>query len=135
MKTITVGTATCGVSAGADKVLDEIQHIVNERGLKDVKIAETGCMPSFEDFTSEKYGHLVEKYLKAEAPAESRARAARLIEWATIGAGVPGCMHGGGSPDGARLLINATADIEKKVELAKRLAGIKEEIAEPERKK
>lgn len=98
-------------------------------------IAETGCMPSFEDFTSDKYGHLIEKYLKAAAPAESRARAARLVEWATIGAGVPGCMHGGGSPDGARLLINATADIEEKVELARRLAGINEKIGEPQKKK
>ena len=97
-------------------------------------IAETGCMPSFEDFKSDKYGHLIEKYMKAAVPAESRARAARLIEWATIGAGVPGCMHGGGSPDGARLLIGAISNLEEKVELARRLAGINEEIPEPQKK-
>jgi len=33
-------------------------------------IVETGCMPSFKDFESEEYGELVQKYLKAEAPAE-----------------------------------------------------------------
>ena len=40
-------------------------------------------------------------------------------------------MHGGGSPDGAKLVIRAAADLEKKVEIARRLAGIGEEIPEP----
>jgi len=98
-------------------------------------IAETGCMPSSVDFYDEKYGHLVQKYLKAKSSAEARARAARLVEWTTIGAGVPGCMHGGGSADGAKLVIRANAKLEEKVELAKRLAGIKEDVAEPEKGK
>jgi len=98
-------------------------------------IAETGCIPSSADFHDPKYGNLVQKYLKASASAESRAKAARLVEWTTIGAGVPGCMHGGGSPDGAKLVIRANADLEKKVKIAKRLAGIEEEIPEPEKKK
>jgi 4-hydroxybutyryl-CoA dehydratase/vinylacetyl-CoA-Delta-isomerase len=51
-----------------------------------------------------------------------------LIEWLTIGSGVPGCMHGGGSPDGARLVINAKSDINQYIELAKRLADIKEDL-------
>ena len=94
-------------------------------------ICETGCMPSYIDFNSGKYGPLVQKYLKAKHSAESRARAARLIEWLTIGGGVPGCMHGGGSPDGAKLFIRASVDLEEKVALAKRLAGIEEDIPEP----
>jgi 4-hydroxybutyryl-CoA dehydratase/vinylacetyl-CoA-Delta-isomerase len=98
-------------------------------------IAETGCMPSSVDFYDEKYGHLVQKYLKAKSSAEARARAARLVEWATIGAGVPGCMHGGGSPDGAKLVIRANVKLEEKVELAKNLAGIKEDLPDPEKKK
>ncbi|MFH1699063.1 MAG: 4-hydroxyphenylacetate 3-hydroxylase N-terminal domain-containing protein [Candidatus Zixiibacteriota bacterium] len=98
-------------------------------------ISETGCMPSYEDFQSEKYGHLVKKYMKAVASGESRARAARLVEWATIGAGVPGCMHGGGSPDGAKLIVSMLAGLEEKVENARRLAGITEEIPEPGKKK
>jgi 4-hydroxybutyryl-CoA dehydratase/vinylacetyl-CoA-Delta-isomerase len=92
-------------------------------------------MPSSKDFFDPKYGHLVQKYLKACSSAESRVKAARLVEWATIGAGVPGCMHGGGSPDGAKLVIRANADLEKKVQIAKRLAGIDEEIPDPEKKK
>jgi 4-hydroxybutyryl-CoA dehydratase/vinylacetyl-CoA-Delta-isomerase len=94
-------------------------------------IGETGCMPSSKDFFSEKYGHLIQKYMTARSSAESRARAARLVEWSTVGSGVPGCMHGGGSPDGAKMVIRASADLEKKVEIARRLAGIKEPIPEP----
>lgn len=97
-------------------------------------IAETGCMPSYKDFNSGKYGHLIQKYLKAKYSADTRTRAARLVEWATIGAGVPGCMHGGGSPDGAKLFIRAMGDLEGKVEVARRLAGIKEEVKDPEKK-
>jgi len=98
-------------------------------------IAETGCMPSYQDFQSTKYGHLIQKYMKAKHSAESRARAARLVEWCTIGGGVPGCMHGGGSPDGAKLVIRGAADLEKKVEIARRLAGISEDIPDTAAKK
>ncbi len=94
-------------------------------------IAETGCMPSYKDFESKKYGHLIKKYMTAKHSADSRARSARLVEWSTIGGGVPGCMHGGGSPDGAKLIIRASGKLEEKVEIARKLAGIKEEIPEP----
>ena len=94
-------------------------------------IAETGCMPSSKDFYSKKYGHLIQKYMTAKSSPEARARAARLVEWSTVGSGVPGCMHGGGSPDGAKLVIRASAELEKKVEIARRLAGIAEQIPEP----
>jgi len=98
-------------------------------------ICETGCMPSYVDFESEKYGHLIKKYMKGAGSAESRARAARLIEWATIGAGVPGCMHGGGSPDGAKLFIRGMEDLEEKVGYARKLSGITEDLPDPARKK
>jgi 4-hydroxybutyryl-CoA dehydratase/vinylacetyl-CoA-Delta-isomerase len=91
-------------------------------------IAETGCLPSYQDLNDPKYGALLKKYLKANCSGETRAKIARLIEWLTIGAGVPGCMHGGGSPDGAKLMINAKTDINHYIELAKRLADIKEDI-------
>lgn len=98
-------------------------------------IAETGCMPSFKDFQSPQYGNLLNKYMKAKSSAEPRTRAARLVEWLTIGGGVPGCMHGGGSPDGAKLVIRANENLEEKVEFARKLAGITEPIPEPEGKK
>ena len=98
-------------------------------------IAETGCIPSYKDFVDPTYGKLLQKYLKAKSSAEARTRAARLVEWSTIGAGVPGCMHGGGSPDGAKLVIRASVDLEKYISIAKRLAGIKEDIPEPDKPK
>lgn len=99
-------------------------------------IAETGCLPSSEDLNNPEYGEFVRRMVKAGAPSwETRARAARLIEWLTLGAGVPGCMHGGGSPDGAKLVIRAKTDIEKFVEYAKNIAGIKEDVKEPLAKK
>jgi 4-hydroxybutyryl-CoA dehydratase / vinylacetyl-CoA-Delta-isomerase len=87
-------------------------------------IAETGCMPSYRDFVDGRYGHLIQKYLKANSPAETRMRIARLIEWLTLGAGVPGCMHGGGSPDGARMVVYGQSDFEGMIEAAKRIGGI-----------
>ena len=95
-------------------------------------IAETGCMPSYEDFMSGSYGHLIQKYLKANSPAETRMRIARLIEWLTLGAGVPGCMHGGGSPDGARMVVWAEAKIDEMIDMAKRVGGISDiSLAKP----
>jgi len=98
-------------------------------------IAETGCLPSCKDINDPRYGKLLKKYLSANCSGETRAKIARLIEWLTIGSGVPGCMHGGGSPDGAKLVINATTDIAHNIELAKRLANIKEDIQVEQKKK
>ncbi len=95
-------------------------------------IVETGCFPSYRDFTDPRYGKLIQKYVKAgSCSAETRARAARLAEWLTLGAGVPGCMHGGGSPDGARLVVRSLLPLEKYAQIAKALAGIEEEVLEP----
>ena len=41
---IRVGLATCGISAGADKVRDEFARAVNEAGLKHVDVIPTGCV-------------------------------------------------------------------------------------------
>jgi len=100
-------------------------------------IVETGCFPSYKDFTDPSYGHLVQKAVKAGVrySAETRARAARLVEWLTIGAGVPGCMHGGGSPDGAKLVVRLRTPIEEFVDYARNIAGIGEPVTEPEKKK
>jgi 4-hydroxybutyryl-CoA dehydratase/vinylacetyl-CoA-Delta-isomerase len=55
----------------------------------------------------------------------------RLVEWLTIGAGVPGCMHGGGSPDAARLVIRLRSNWDTSVEIARKVAGIERELADP----
>jgi 4-hydroxybutyryl-CoA dehydratase/vinylacetyl-CoA-Delta-isomerase len=98
-------------------------------------IGETGCLPSCKDLNDPRYGKLLQKYLQANCSGETRAKIARLIEWLTVGSGVPGCMHGGGSPDGAKLVINASTDMTHDIDLAKRLANITEDIKVETKKK
>jgi 4-hydroxybutyryl-CoA dehydratase/vinylacetyl-CoA-Delta-isomerase len=125
--------------AHANKVHVATLPYVTKRICQDIGggIVETGCFPSYEDFKSPVYGSTVEKAVKAsdKFSAESRARAARLSEWLTLGAGVPGCMHGGGSPDGAKLVVRAFTPVDQYAEYARNIAGIKEQIPEPEKKK
>jgi len=68
-------------------------------------IAETGCMPSFKDLQDERYGELLKRYLSGATDPEIRIKLARFIEWLTVGGGIPGTMHGGGSPGGARMML------------------------------
>ncbi len=44
MITVTIGTATCGVSAGAYKVRDTFTKLIQDRNLSSVRVAETGCI-------------------------------------------------------------------------------------------
>lgn len=97
-------------------------------------IAETGCMPSWEDFQSPLYGERLKAALTAGADGESRAKMARLVEWLTVGGGIPGCLHGGGSPDGARLVVKALTRWDDYARYAKKIADVPEEaIGEPAR--
>ncbi|MEM4728389.1 MAG: 4-hydroxyphenylacetate 3-hydroxylase N-terminal domain-containing protein [Thermoplasmata archaeon] len=98
-------------------------------------IGETGCMPSWRDFQDARLGALLKKYLRARSSAETRMKVARLIEWLTIGAGVPGCLHGGGSPDAARLMVWRGLDRERLIRIAGGLAGIEEALEEPSARK
>ena len=109
----------------------EVKRLTQEIG---GGIVETGCMPSYKDFTNPEYGRLLQKYLKAgTCSAESRFKAARLAEWLTIGSGVPGCMHGGGSPDGAKLVVRAMTPMEEYADYAKKIMNIGEKVADPQR--
>ncbi|MHA2006632.1 MAG: 4-hydroxyphenylacetate 3-hydroxylase N-terminal domain-containing protein [Promethearchaeota archaeon] len=97
-------------------------------------IVETGCMPSYKDFKNPKYGEMLNKYYKAgTCSTETRIKIARLSEWLTIGGGVPGCMHGGGSPDGAKLVVRFTTPFEEYADYAKKIMNIEEEVLEPKK--
>ena len=98
-------------------------------------IAETGCLPSYIDLYNEQYGELLRKYLSANCSGETRAKLARLIEWLTIGAGVPGCMHGGGSPDGAKLIIQALSNLETNMKHVQKLINLEENLVDEIKKK
>jgi 4-hydroxybutyryl-CoA dehydratase/vinylacetyl-CoA-Delta-isomerase len=86
------------------------------------------CMPSEKDLRGKTTGRYVEKYLKGtyDSKTENRMRAIRLLENMTAGAGRMSalCMHGGGSPAAARLVVRQLLDLELKRRWAKDLAGI-----------
>ncbi len=90
-------------------------------------------MPSEKDFENPETGPLLRKYLKTRdgVRVEDRARAARLIENMTLGRNAVGylteSMHGAGSPQAQRIQISRQMNIEEKKQLAKTLAGIKED--------
>ena len=58
-----------------------------------------------------------------------------LAEWLTPGAGVPGTMHGGGSPDGAKVVVRLESAFEEYADYAAKVAGITEAVPETERNK
>ena len=41
---IVVGMATCGIAAGARPVLNKFAELVQEKGMKDVMVTQTGCI-------------------------------------------------------------------------------------------
>jgi 4-hydroxybutyryl-CoA dehydratase/vinylacetyl-CoA-Delta-isomerase len=43
-------------------------------------------------------------------------------------------MHGGGSPDGAKMVVKALTPLEEYADYAKKLMNIEEEIVDPPRK-
>ena len=98
-------------------------------------IAETGCMPSFKDFQSPLYGEKIAESLDAAAKGRDRAKLARLLEWMIVGAGVSGCLHGGGSPDTAKSVLRMETDWNKYVEYARNLAQVEDPLADPKKAK
>lgn len=75
----------------------------------------------------------MEKYLKGVSgcPTEDRLRMLRLIENLTMGLGAVGyrteSMHGAGSPQSQRIMIEREVNMDFKKKLAKRIAGIEKD--------
>lgn len=83
-------------------------------------------LPSQYDLEHEEIGPLVKKYFSGVegVPAEDRIRIGRLIEAMTSGTALVESMHGAGSPQAQRVMILREGDLERKIKLAKVLAGI-----------
>lgn len=97
-------------------------------------------MPSEKDFRHPEAGPLLKKYLAGRkgVDVENRMRILRLIENMTMGRNAVGylteSMHGAGSPQAQRIQIARQMQLGYKRQLAKNLAGVKddnEEIKEP----
>ncbi|MBU4000799.1 MAG: 4-hydroxybutyryl-CoA dehydratase, partial [Proteobacteria bacterium] len=83
-------------------------------------------LPSEYDLQSEEVGHLVKKYFSGVEgiPVEDRIKIGRLIEAMTGGTAMVESMHGAGSPQAQRIMIFREGDLDKKIKMAKALAGI-----------
>ena len=57
-------------------------------------------------------------------PTEERIKIGRLIEAMTGGTAMVESMHGAGSPQAQRIMIFREGDLQKKMQLAKKLARI-----------
>jgi 4-hydroxybutyryl-CoA dehydratase/vinylacetyl-CoA-Delta-isomerase len=100
---------------------------------QDVAGAVVGTTPSEKDLDIPVIGDMLRKYLKgvANVSAESRMRCIRLIENITMGTGAVAffteSIHGAGSPQAQKVMIQRYGDFEQKKELARKIAGIREE--------
>ena len=87
-------------------------------------------LPSEKDFDHPEIGPILEKYLHSADPHSTgeRRRMLRLVENLTLGPGAAAylteSMHGAGSPQAQRIMLAQLADLEEKMQLAKKLAGI-----------
>lgn len=87
--------------------------------------------PAEADLRSKDVGHYVEKYLLGcGVDAENRLRILRLCENFALGTAAVGyrteSLHGAGSPQAQKVTIARQGGFERKKELAKRIAGIRE---------
>jgi len=113
-------------------------HFEVARLALDIAGGFVATLPSQYDMESQEIGHLVRKYFSGVAgiPTEHRVKIARLIEAMTGGTALVESMHGAGSPQAQRIMILREGELEKKIKLAKALAGIsaKEEHQKGEKK-
>lgn len=88
--------------------------------------------PSEKDFRDPKIGKYVDKYFKgvSDVSTENRLKILRLIENLALGTAAVGyrteSMHGAGSPQAQRIMIQRQGNLEEKKKLAKAIAHIKE---------
>jgi 4-hydroxybutyryl-CoA dehydratase / vinylacetyl-CoA-Delta-isomerase len=84
-------------------------------------------MPFEDDLRSPEVGKYVEKYLKGVdgVPTEDRIRILRLIENMTGGTALAESMHGAGSPQAQKVMYARKGNLDFKMKLAKKFAGIK----------
>lgn len=120
-----------------DPVLANVcKHNVTRLPYEVVRLAEDlagglmGTMPSLADLEHPELGAA----LRGVVGPDARARTLRLVEWMSYGAGsVPlrlECMHGAGSPQAQRIVLERAIDWEQKVTAARRLAGLPGEAGE-----
>jgi len=91
-------------------------------------------LPSEKDLKNKKVGQYLKKYLKGidSVSVEDRIRILRFIENICLGSAAVAyrteSMHGAGSPQAQRIMISRQSNIEEKKAMAKKIAGIADNI-------
>ncbi len=82
-------------------------------------------MPSERELANPRVAHFVRKYYqtRADVPAEDRLRIGRLIENMTGATPIVECMHGAGSPQAQKVVVQRTIDWALRRKLAQRIAS------------
>lgn len=93
-------------------------------------IVENGCFPNYRDCTDPIMGQKLMKAIQAnqDYSGQTRARVARLNEWLVRGGGLLAFIHGGGSPDGAKLVVRGDTPLDEYAKYAADIASLEEEI-------
>jgi 4-hydroxybutyryl-CoA dehydratase/vinylacetyl-CoA-Delta-isomerase len=86
-------------------------------------------LPSERELDNPRVKHFIRKYYqtRADVPAEDRMRLGRLIENMTGATPIVECMHGAGSPQAQKVVVQRQVNWAEKVRLARRVAGIQRE--------
>lgn len=114
-----------------DRMLANVckQHVTNMpyevvRIAEDLAGGQMATMPSLKDLQHPEIGEKLQTYVGDE----ERTRVLRFVEWMAYGSGsVPlriECMHGAGSPQAQRIVIEREVDWEARMAQARRLAGL-----------
>jgi 4-hydroxybutyryl-CoA dehydratase/vinylacetyl-CoA-Delta-isomerase len=83
-------------------------------------------LPTEKDLDNPETGKIIEECFSGKEGFLPRdiIKMLRLIENMSVGAGLPEAMHGAGSPAAQKIMIARRSGIDKKMELAKTVAGI-----------
>ena len=93
---------------------------------QDIAGGVIATLPSSADLADAEIGRYVEKYFKGAegVPTEDRVRVVRLIENLSSGTALVEALHGAGSPQAMKVMIQRQMQLEEKARLATDLAGI-----------
>lgn len=109
------------VKLNCTKTMYEISRLAH-----DIAGGFIATLPYEADYKSEIGHYYIDKYFAGDAkfPTEDRIRMARLLENMTGGTALAESMHGAGSPQAMRVMIQRETNWEQKKNLAKGLAKI-----------
>jgi 4-hydroxybutyryl-CoA dehydratase / vinylacetyl-CoA-Delta-isomerase len=140
----TIACSSCGVKTPAGNYLIDLllanvfKHNITRfpfeiaRILHDIAGGLFVTLPSAKELNDPERGEMIKKYFAGAQGIETldRIKMLRLIENLVMGRASVGylteSMHGAGSPQAQRIIINRLTNLDKKKELAKTLANIKE---------